>query len=425
MKKIKRLLAFTACAAACCLLSGCLAVPVQTPPAAGTEHLTMLIPDRAFPLGVSTQDGYYYVEPGTTNSLTGMIRYVDYASAVDLPLSTQVNSSHTDDSDTAYLDSIIGDYRMLLFHDHLYFIRSGSSGSGESDALSAAAVYRMNLDGSDRMQIYQSTGGGTLMMYAVGGESCLYLLEQTPDAVEVLQLPEAGGDAKSLASLPGNNYYKLIGCRDGLFYFHVIGYDPDKINSAGDMGSTTHTLATLDPSTGTLNNLADLCPDDNQYAEPYMAGTTLLYYYPNGEHTVAFCDGLGQVESTLSLADAAGGAFQQTDNPYVVGDVLFIPCWDASQGHGYQILVDTETKCISRSDICLTQQDGKDSLGATVLAETGTCYLAMTEIRYENAEVPLGDGTTTTLQNQIYGYSLIPKDQFTAQSPTLQTVNRM
>ena len=90
----------------------------------------MLIPDRAFPLGASTQDGYYYVEPGTTNSLTGMIRYVDYASAVDLPLSTQVNSSHTDDSDTAYLDSIIGDYRMFLFHDHLYFIRSGSSGSG-------------------------------------------------------------------------------------------------------------------------------------------------------------------------------------------------------------------------------------------------------------------------------------------------------
>ena len=85
MKKIKRLLAFTACAAACCLLSGCLAVPVQAPPAASTEHLTMLIPDRAFPLGASTQDGYYYVEPGTTNSLTGMIRYVDYASAVDLP----------------------------------------------------------------------------------------------------------------------------------------------------------------------------------------------------------------------------------------------------------------------------------------------------------------------------------------------------
>ena len=76
-------------------------------------------------------------------------------------------------------------------------------------------------------------------------------------------------------------------------------------------------------------------------------------------------------------------------------------------------------------DVNLFDEGFVDSLGATVLAETGTCYLAMTEIRYENAEVPLGDGTTTTLQNQIYGYSLIPKDQFTAQSPALQTVNRM
>ena len=45
-----------------------------------------------------------------------------------------------------------------------------------------------------------------------------------------------------VANLPANDYYNLIGCRDGLLYLHQIGIDPNRENSEGDMGATTHTL---------------------------------------------------------------------------------------------------------------------------------------------------------------------------------------
>ena len=392
------------------------------------QNLTMLIPDRRLTMGAGTQDGYYYVQPGVSDSLTGQIRYVDYATAMDIPLSTQVNSDHADETDPSYLDSIIGDYRLFVYDGHLYFIRAGASAyveGSEFGDLATGAVYRMNLDDSERTQVYGGDGSGDLMMYAVGGEGVLYLFEQKVEGIDVLRVPESGGAAETIATLsPDDGSYLLIGCRDGLLYFHVISYDPNKKNSMGDMGRSTHTLVTLDIQTGAQTDLADLCPNDSRYAEPYMAGNTLLYYYPNGERKVALCDANGEVKSTVPLAEAASD-FQQVDTPYVVGNTLFIPCWDNEQKHGYQILVNAETGEVSRSDVCLTQEDGKDPLGATVLAETGSDYLAMTEIRYEDAQMPMGDGTTATVQNQVYGYSLIPKQQFTTREPAQQSIERM
>lgn len=436
MKQVRSGMQVSAILAAALFLSACggsgaggsadpSAAPAAGNPPSGGEQLTMLIPDRLLSVGAGTSEGYYYVEPGLSDALTGQIRYVDYATCMDIPLSTQVNSDHSDETDTAYLDSIVGDYRMFVYADHLYFIRSGSVENSDLGALAAGAVYRMNLDGSAQTQIYTCDDGSTLLMYAVGGQECLYLLQQESDGTKVLRIPEDGGEAAVVANLPANDYYNLIGCRDGLLYLHQIGIDPNRENSEGDMGATTHTLATLDVQSGTLSELADLCPSNGRYAEPHMAGGTLLYYYPDGERQVAICDENGQVQTTISLTEVAGNSFQQVDTPYLVGNTLFIPCWDAEQDHGYQILVDTGTGAVSRSDVCLTQEDGKDPLGATVLAENDTAYLVMTEIRHEDAELHKGDGTAVTLQNQVYGYSLIPKQQFAAQDPELQPIQRV
>lgn len=449
MNKTRRSRQILACVAAAVLLAGCRgggAAPAPSDTAAaqsaatseqsatapapsGTaETLTMLLPDRFFALGAGTQDGYYYVQPGTSDSLTGQIRYVDYAAATDAPLSAQGNGDSGGETDPSYLDSIIGDYRLFIYDEHLYFIRAGGAAyveSGEFGGRGAGAVYRMNLDGSERTQVYSVDDSGRLLMYAVGGEEALYLFEENSEGVGVLRVPESGGAAETITTLPPvDGSYQLIGCRDGLLYFHVIGYDPDKKNSAGDMGSSTHTLVTLDVQTGAQTDLVDLCPDGGSYAEPYMAGSTLMYYYPDGEHKVAFCDANGAVESTVSLTEGASD-FQQVDNPYVVGDTLFIPCWDDEQKHGYQILVNAATGEVSRSDVYLTREDGKDPLGATVLAETDTEYLVVSDIHYEDAQMLAGDGTTATVQNQVYGYSLIPKQQFTTPDPAQQRIERL
>lgn len=120
MNKTRRSRQILACVAAAVLLAGCRgggAAPAPSDTAAaqsaatseqsatapapsGTaETLTMLLPDRFFALGAGTQDGYYYVQPGTSDSLTGQIRYVDYAAATDAPLSAQGNGDSGGETD--------------------------------------------------------------------------------------------------------------------------------------------------------------------------------------------------------------------------------------------------------------------------------------------------------------------------------------
>ncbi|OUN16348.1 hypothetical protein B5G38_06375 [Gemmiger sp. An87] len=338
---------FAAVAAALALLAGCGKVPASAAPSgsgqtaeAGSalssgpvQELTAPLPYQLFSQGTGSEEGFYYVEPTPANSLAGQLRYVDYASGLDVPLSAQVNSDHSDETDISYLDSIEGDYRLFLSGGQLYFLRSD-------------AVYRMEPDGSGRRLVYQCDRGD-LLMCAAADASQLYLFQRAGQDIQVLRVPKEGGSA------------------------------------------ATHTLTTLDPATGQLTELADLCPDDTQYAEPYMAGETLLLFYPNDGLQLAICDEKGQPQRTLPLT-AQGEALRQTEQPYVIGDTFLLPCWDEQLQQGCQLLVDTVTGEVSRSDLCLSRDDG----------------------------------TSATLSNQRYGYSLVDKDQFTAASPQLTPIQR-
>lgn len=414
---------FAAVAAALALLAGCGKAPASAAPSGsgqtfGTgegvssgpvQELTAPLPYQLFSQGAGSEEGFYYVEPTPANSLAGQLRYVDYASGLDVPLSAQVNSDHSDETDTSYLDSIEGDYRLFLSGGQLYFLRTD-------------AVYRMEPDGSDRRLVYQCDSGA-LLMCAAASEDHLYLFQRSGDNIRAIRVPKEGGSGSTVATLSGDQDVTLVGCRDGLMYLHRMGYDPDKADSMGVLGATTHTLATLDPATGQVTELADLCPDDTQYAEPYMAGETLLLFYPNNGLQLAICDEKGQPQRTLPLT-AQGESLHQIEQPYVIGDTFFLPCWDDQLHQGCQLLVDIPTGEVSRSDLCLSRDDGKDKLGATVLAENESSYLVVSSLTTEEIQAPRGDGTSVTLSAQRYGYSLVDKDQFTAASPQLTPIQR-
>lgn len=248
---------FAAVAAALALLASCGKVPASAAPSgsgqtaeAGSalssgpvQELTAPLPYQLFSQGTGSEEGFYYVEPTPANSLAGQLRYVDYASGLDVPLSAQVNSDHSDETDTSYLDSIEGDYRLFLSGGQLYFLRSD-------------AVYRMEPDGSGRRLVYQCDRGD-LLMCAAADASQLYLFRRAGQDIQVLRVPKEGGSAATVATLSGDQDVTLVGCRDGLLYLHRMGYDPDKADSTGVLGATTHTLATLDPATGQLTELAE------------------------------------------------------------------------------------------------------------------------------------------------------------------------
>ena len=166
----------------------------------------MLIPNTIdYAAGAQTDDGYYYIEPNQNDYLTGQIRYIDYASAVNIPLSAQANSEHTTEADTSYLDSIIGDYRMFLWGEKIYYIRAGASSYIESSDfgdLAASAVYSMDKDGSNRKLIYQGNSSGDLLMYAVGWDNTLCFMRQTISNYEIFSISTSGGDEHVLSTFP-------------------------------------------------------------------------------------------------------------------------------------------------------------------------------------------------------------------------------
>lgn len=437
MKCKKHILKVTALPLALLFLAACGAEKAVTETSATSQpsqeeanaevKLEMLIPDQLFPLGDGTEVGYYYVDPGAADYLTGQIHYVDYENAIDIPLSSQINSDHSSEDDPAYLDSIIGDYRMFIRQDQLYFLRSGASyyvESSEFGSLAAGALYRMNLDGSERTLVYQGDGSGDLMMYAVGGADCLYLFEQTAEATEVLRVMDSNHEVSVIAELPMDSYSVPVGCADGKIYFYIMGYDESKPNAYGDP-SLTHTFSALDVTTGTLTDVFNLNPDDGSYASPYMAGQMLYLFYPDQPDHVDVCNSNGEVEKTISFTDEMAGLTTASMNPYVVGNTLVIPCWDDAKGQGANILIHGDTGEAELSRIILTQEDGKDSVGAIIVAENTNAYLAVTAIRYVDAKMPLGDGTSSTVQKQVYEYSLIPKSEFCNTAPAAQIISRV
>ena len=85
MKQVRSGMQVSAILAAALFLSACggsgaggsadpSAAPAAGNPPSGGEQLTMLIPDRLLSVGAGTSEGYYYVEPGLSDALTGQIR---------------------------------------------------------------------------------------------------------------------------------------------------------------------------------------------------------------------------------------------------------------------------------------------------------------------------------------------------------------
>lgn len=362
--------------------------------------LKMLITDNIYTMGCGADEGYYYVQPRADNYLTANIRYIDYASLTDVPLSSQVNSEHSNSDDSSYLDSIIGDYRLFFYNEHLYYLRTGASyyvDNSEFGKLAASAIYRMNPDGSNRELIYQGDGASELLPYAIGNESALYFLRQTIEGVELLCLQGENYSQKTVFQFSLGTTF--VGCSGSLIYY--LSMDTENDNSS-------FTLSSFDTQNGQVTKVLEW--DLENYGEPLIVEQALYMVRPwkrgIDQYTLT-----GEKTKEISFDQFYQDTAVTYEKVYLAGETIVIPCYDNATQRYYNILVNTAANSLSCSNLVLESTE-KDSIAAVIVANTSENYLAITKRAAEKCEMPLGDGTTQSVEAQVYGYTLFSREDF-------------
>lgn len=234
----------------------------------GTEALRLVTSDERSSSRKTTgnENGYYYVD--RSSGINANLRYIDYATAQDIYLSSRPEANHLTSEDDSYISSVAGLGILFPVGDSLFLLRAGAPMYADQfgqDAL--AAVFRMELDGSNRQQIYTGGGDEILLSTAAADEKYLYLISQQiigdEDSPEqyghLLRVDQRTGEATELCRFSPNAF--LIGAKDGLLVFHNI------VNTEQEGAvSRSHEIFCYDIASGTLSTIQTWSKDPGTVA---------------------------------------------------------------------------------------------------------------------------------------------------------------
>lgn len=227
------------------------------PDASEGEPLRLVTGDENFSSRKTTgnENGYYYVDQ--SDGINANLRYIDYATAQDIYLSSRPEANHLTPEDDSYISSVAGLGLAFPAGDSLFLLRAGAPMYADQfgqDAL--AAVFRMELDGSGRRQIYTGSGDEILLSGVAADDASLYLVSQRvqEDADSpmlcgyLVRIDQRTGEAEDLCQLSSSAF--LIGAGDGLLVFHnIVDTEQEGVLSRA------HEIFVYDVASGTLSTL--------------------------------------------------------------------------------------------------------------------------------------------------------------------------
>ncbi len=176
---------------------------------------------------IGNAQGYYYVDRG--GGIAANLRYIDYASKQDIFLSSRPEGDHFSPEDESYVASVAGSGVVFPLGDTLYLVRSGAPdylNDYGSEAL--AAIFTMNLNGSERQELYLGSASETFLSTIAADDENLYLVSvdtQTENDVPVqrrylVQVNRKTGEKKTLTELTDSAW--MIGASGNYLVFHSI-----------------------------------------------------------------------------------------------------------------------------------------------------------------------------------------------------------
>lgn len=222
-------------------------VPDSAPQqAADSEPESHLVFSRS--AGTQTADGFYTVH--LYDDWTGCLVFYDYASRQAVPVCTQPNCEHHDDTCPAWFGENIP--RLLTNGEQLVFCYLNSP----------ARLETADMDGGNRRVLYEfapneTPGDGFCM-----DETSVYLLSTRVDdgqagSQDLLRIALEDGSCESLrsSSLAGGTYSFLTGCRGPELVIKEIRRNTAQSDTAEQLADQTHTLLLVNPRSGSTTPL--------------------------------------------------------------------------------------------------------------------------------------------------------------------------
>lgn len=168
--------------------------------------------------GNGNDAGFYYLDHTGNEGPSLNIRFIDYATAQDVYLSSDPSADHRTPEDPSYLESLSGGGTVFPAGDRLYVLQTGEPG----------VIYQMNLDGSERRQLYKGADSEMLNTAAAFDGASLYCTAQRVVMIEnepqlksfLVKMDTQSGETADLCELKPNAY--LIGAADSCLVLQSI-----------------------------------------------------------------------------------------------------------------------------------------------------------------------------------------------------------
>ena len=400
--------------------------------APGGTGLRLVTSDENFSSRKTTgnENGFYYVDRSA--GINANLRYIDYATAQDIYLSSCPEANHLTPEDDSYLPSVAGLGIAFPVGNSLFLLRTGEPLAADEigrDAL--AAVFRMELDGSNRRQIYTGKGDEILLSTAAADDEYLYLIAQRIIEEEdiptqygyLLRIDQRTGETKELCRFSPHTF--LIGAGDGLLVFHDI-IDTRQENTI----SRTHEIFGYDIASGTLSTIETWTQDPGTAAVVYdgmlitaspLVRTVRVQALRAGEAAEAAAD--------EAVADKAAAEYPLPDSlPADFGHFSYASCrdghflfWDYSTQTTYAL--DLSTGEWSGVTLGYTDPVKDDPRPVEIYAETAAQFLvccdqaSVTRCFYDP-----DTGTPYETERIQSVFALIAKEDYWAGVPDYQEI---
>lgn len=416
------------------LFSGCASTPSSRQPSASTtpqtdsssggansdstQNLLFMTDDENF-TGRSrgNENGYYYVDLGN-DGITANLRYIDYATQQDVFLSSRPEGNHHVPEDESYISSVAGCGTVFPLDDALFLVRTGAPDYSDrygQDAL--AAIFRMNLNGSNRQQLYTGANDEILLSTIAAKGQKLFLISQHTETENgtpiqnryLIQVDAVTGEKQELCKLTDSAW--MIGAVDDYLLFHSIYVENAGENTVPEM---THEIFVYSFETKSLAVINSWSPAKKQSAI-VNGNTLLLANVPDRTLTVQEISS-GQVIASYSLEphikDDTQTLWHQAcfDNKFIFSDGKQLCALDVTSGDW--------------SYMTMTYQD-PDKLEARpveIYAETETEYLVCYDKQIVPREYLDGEGVVQEVESTQPSFALINKEDYWNSVPNFKKV---
>lgn len=399
---------------ACSVETGSIASTEQPSTAQENKSTSLYLLRSGYPLGTSSEIGYYYLQYRDDASLN--ICYIDYASNQQLVLCNQPNCLHDSDTCPAWMPYICSTAGIYEINGNLYIIHYGSISTADYELFGEAAAPSIevrNADGTNATTLLQlpansyfsgnfATDGNYL--YGMLKEIQNSVNENTNVATKLVKISLQDGNLETIDEM-AQLEPSIVGASGqhlALSYYQVDSTSEDILPSSLCYES-------YDTTTGKVTSLCNFSRSDGTCI---CVGDNLLYI-DKATHEVksyAIQTGTEQALYTLSLDDYSDlYCSYALDNSILL--LLYPKDSDSNVVHAL-LSVDTGDLVIITQPMSSDETSNGKTQMVEIAAENENEFLIISGVHYQNVSFKISDTESITVPSAYYEFSTINRTDF-------------